>query len=287
LRLLSLLIISLCIFANSQVSAQNGWTRKAKEGYVQLTASSFSSSDYYSLSGKLLDQGSGTFNSLALSMYADFGIVDRLTAVANVPIIVLNNFSSTETVSGVGNIRLGLKYRLLKNFPLSFQAEAEIPTNDGINIANSKKPDSFGTFNQINLPTSDGEFNFWTTLVASQSTSDGKSYGTLHTSLNLRTEGFSNQIQAGVEVGHKLFDKLFLIGTLTIQETLAKKDIAGFPSFLYGEGTTFTRYKIMAMYDIIKGWKGVISYARFSDFLIAEKNIYSGPIFSFGLALEY
>jgi hypothetical protein len=113
------------------------------------------------------------------------------------------------------------------------QVDFDIPTNDGVQLANDKEPDALGFVNQINIPTSDGEFNVWTTLAISQSFNQGKTFASLYGRVNFRTESFSNQWQSGAEIRHLFFDKLYLIGKLRIQEQLSDKDNSS-ASFLYG-----------------------------------------------------
>lgn len=278
-----LLVFSFCA---AYVQAQSGWTREAKGFYVQATASYFSSNDYYTTEGRLADQGS-TFNSGGLLIYGEYGISDRFTAILDVPLVRLNSFSTTETVAGVGNIQLAIKYRLLKSFPLSLQVGLDTPSNDGENFARSNTADDFGQFNEINLPLSDGEFNVWTTLAASHGFANGKMYASAFTSINFRTESFSNQLQVGAEVGHLFFDKLYLIGKLKIQERLSSENNVQSGSFLYGEGTTFTNFGLTSMYKLTNHLNLVANYSDYSGFLVERKNIYDGGTFSLGLSLEY
>jgi len=268
-----------------RAQGQNGWVRKAKGFYSQVTLSTFSSKDYYSTDGILFNAGS-TFNSRGLLFYGEYGITDRFTAVLDLPLVMLNSFSTTETVGGVGNVKLGLKYGLFKSLPISLGVDVEIPTDDGFNFATAKEPNSLGIFEQINLPTSDGEFNFWTTLAASHSSSNGNTFGSLFASINLRTKSFSHQFQSGLEVGHLFFDKLYLIGKFKIQEKLASGSSQG-ASFLYGEGTTFTAYGLTTMYKCNNHWRIVAAFSDFTDFISAKRNIYDGFTFSLGAALEY
>ncbi|WP_321826708.1 hypothetical protein [Maribacter dokdonensis] len=268
------------------LQAQSGWTREAKGFYLQASASYFSSNNYYTTEGRLADQGSD-FRTSGLLLYGEYGISDRFTAIVDLPIVRLNSFSTTETVAGVGNIRLGVKYKLLKSFPLSLQVALDIPTNDGTNFARSNEPNAFGQFDEINLPVSDGEFNIWTTLAASHGFKNGKTYASAFSSVNFRTEGFSNQFQAGVELGHLFFNKLYLIGKLKIQERLSSENNVQSGSFLFGEGTTFTNYGITSMYKITDHFNLVAQYSDYAGFLVDRKNVYDGGTISLGVSFEY
>jgi len=282
IKFLVLLISMLHFFS---VNGQNGWVKNKNSFYAQATFSNFSSSDYYSKSGELFDSGS-TFKSSGINLYGEYGISNRLTAVLNVPAVMFNRFSSTETVSGIGSIQLGLKYGILKSFPLSISVDFDIPTGNGENFATSKETNDLGMFDQINLPISDGEFNVWTTLAASNSFLDGKLFGSAFSGFNFRTKDFSNQWKSGIEVGYLFFDKLYLIGKLNVQGKFESSE-AVVASFLFGEGTTFTSFGVTGMYNINKNLKVIASYSDFSDIIISRKNVYDGAAVSVGVALEY
>lgn len=265
-----------------QLSAQSAWVPDAKAFYLQAQVSTFSSSRYFGLNGQL-NEGT-TFNSQAFMLYGEYGLTGRLTAIADLPVFELNSFSSTETAGGVGDLKLGLKYQLIQSFPVAVQVEAEIPTDDGVNFARAKMPNDFGTFDEINLPTSDGEFNVWTTLAVSHSTKGG-TFASLFGSVNFRTQGFTNQWQSGLEIGHLFFEKFYLIGKLRVQGKLSSTDSIG-ASFLYGEGTTFTTFALNPLFKLNDHWLLVASFSGFTDWIVAKRNIYDGYTFTIGVAYE-
>lgn len=278
------LFLSIGLALSFSAQAQNGWTRTKQGVYLQASAATFSSNEYYSTSGQLFDQGS-TFRTHHLSLYGEYGISDRLTALLNLPFLQLNSFNTTETVVGIGSIRLGGKYQLMKAVPLAFQLELDVPTNDGINFASAKTPNEIGIIEQINLPTSDGEFNVWSTLVFSQSSNNGKTFGSIYATTNFRTQGYSHQWQAGLEIGHLFFDRLYLIGKIKVQDDFTDTP-RSVGSFLYGEGTTFTDAGLTGMYKLNDVWRLVASYTSNSGLIVDQRNSYQGATFSVGVAYE-
>ena len=266
--------------------AQSGWVRNKGGYFVQGSVSAFSSDKYYNVNGELQSSAAGTnFNTYAFKLYGEYGITNRLTGLLNLPLIKSNGLSTTENVYGVGDLRIGAKYQITKSIPFSFSVEAEIPTGKGENLATHKKANDLGIREQINLPTTDGEFNVWSTLALSSSTKSGKYYGSIFTSLNLRTEGLSHQLKSGVEIGSFWFDKLWVIGKLNFQESLSN-DPEPVP-FLYGEGSEFTTYAFTAIYKLNQHFDLTAEYADYAGFITSQKNIYDGASFSIGLALEY
>lgn len=271
------------LFATIWAQAQNGWVRESGGLYAQTTLSTFSSGDYYSADGRLFDEGS-TFNSQVLLLYGEYGLSSRFTGILDLPFIV-NSFSTTDAVAGLGNLRIGLKYGLIKSLPVSIRIDIEIPTDDGVKYAHAREANSLGIVERINLPTSDGEVNFWTTLAASQATADGETFASVFGRINFRTQSFSHQWQSGLEFGHLFLNKLYLIAKFKIQDRFRNDTSVG-ASFLYGEGTSFTSWGITSLYKLDDHWRIVASYAQFSDLIADTRNIYTGPVFSLGVALE-
>ena len=271
-------------FCAQYLIGQNGWTQDKGKYYTQANIAHFSSNKFYGTEGNLFDGGSD-FKSTALHVYGEYGISSRLTSTLNLPFI-FHRFSTTETVSSLGSIDLGLKYRLLKNFPLSIQADFSIPTTDGIQFAQSKVANQLGTFDEINLPTSDGEFNIWTTLAASKSTQNGNTFFGLFGAVNFRTESFSNQLKIGGEVGHLFFDKLYLIGKVNILDRIGDGESSGTASFLFGEGTSYTSFNFTTMFKLNERLMLLGSLSNVSGTFVKRRNVYSGTSFSIGVALK-
>lgn len=268
-----------------KVHGQSGWVRGEEGSYTQITVSAFSSNNFYSVEGELDDQGP-TYQQFGLQYYGEYGLNKHLTATVDFPVLLINRFSNTTTVAGTGGMRLGLKGRLLKQFPLAAQLELDIPTNGGNNIATTLEANDQGMIEQVNLPTSDGEFNLWATLAASQSLPNGKTYGSMFASLNVRTQGFSPQMKLGVELGHLFADRVYLIGKLQLQDQLTDSD-ENRDSFLFGEGTTFTYYNLSTFVKISDHARIVASVANFNDWLVARRNLYGGATYLVGVAFEY
>ena len=278
------LLLLLCLLGLIQINyAQSGWTRPQGTYYLQAQAGFFSSNDYYGTAGDHFPSDN-SFQAFQINLYGEYGIHNRLTVLLQTP-LQINSFSNTESVYGLGNIELGLKYRLLPNWPLSFAVELDIPTDDGILFASAKEPNELGIIEQINLPASDGEFNVWSTLAASQSSADGKTFGSVYTRFNFRTEDFSNQWQSGFELGRNLHERLLVIAKVRVQGRFSDMP-SSTGSFLYGEGTTFTAAGLTGMYQIADHWRLVGTYNYTGGWLIDQRNSYRGSTFSLGVAYE-
>lgn len=280
-----LVLLTLFTFLIIQTGqAQSGWTQEKGKFYGQASIAHFSSNKFYGTQGTLFDGGSD-FKSSILHLYGEYGISDRLTTILNQPLII-NRFSTTESIIGLGSVDLGLKYRLLKTFPLSLQVDFSIPTTDGIQFAKSKNTNALGEFDVINLPTSDGEFNVWTTLAASQSLKNGKTFFSVFGAINFRTESFSNQLKVGGELGHLFFDKWYLIGKINVFDRIGDGNGTTAATFLYGEGTSYTSLNLTTMYQITEKLMLVGSISNISGAITERRNVYDGTSFSIGVALK-
>lgn len=283
MQALRTLLFTCCLLSFfTYVNAQSGWTRSYDGYFIQLSASTFSSDKFYDLQG-VENQLSDAFSSENLLIYGEYGVNERATLLFNMPLVKFQRFEHTETAIGAGDIRLGFKYRLLSKLPVSVSIEAEIPT--GSDELFVQYLDVSNTEDLINLPVSDAEYNYWFTLAASKSNGSGDFYGSLYTALNIRTKGYTNQLQVGAEVGKKFADKFWLIGKLKIQEPLAESD-AGSTFFLFEEQTKYTQLGLTAFYDITDNVSLTGTYLGYSGILQGLQNVSLGPTFIFGVAIQ-
>lgn len=266
------------IIANTQ--AQSGWTKGKGEGFFQTSFSTFASKVYYTLDGERLL--TNEFRQQSIVFYGEYGVTDKFTLIANLPLQNFNGFETTETVSGFGDLRLEFKHAILKKYlPLAISIAPEIPTGKANNFAKSQVND----FEQINLPSGDGEFNLWTTLASSFSLGDIPLYGSLFGSYNFRTayEGisFSDQIMVGIEMGYHVADLVWINGRLngltSVDEVVTATD------FVRGDGSEFTSYSFGASMSIYREFHLNLNYRNVGDFIFDRKNIYSGGVFTLGV----
>lgn len=278
------LLFGLWLFVLSvNANAQSGWTKERKEGFYQLSFNRFSSEDYFTLAGDQLETNEFTQNSLVF--YGEYGFTDKLTLIANWPLQVWNGFSSTETVSGLGDLRLEFKHALLKKYlPLSISVAPEIPIGKANNFAQSKLND----FESINLPSGDGEFNVWTTLSTSFSLPNTPLYANFFGAYNFRTQyqdiEFTDQIGIGMEVGYKVANLVWINGR--INGLVSVTDVLVATDFVRGDGTEYTSYSFGAAVPVYKDISLSLNYRNYSDFLFDRKNLYSAGTFSLGVIYE-
>ena len=216
--ILSLLFVfSFPFFCHAQ------WLEKKGNGYFKLSAWSLEADQHYTNSGKIDPNATrGIFN---LNLYAKYGLSKNWNAIAYIPFYVKsyqnNRVSSItgetllkgEEFSSFGDMNLGIEYRLFKKSKYAFSTTLVlgIPSGDS-------KGGSDGSYQ-----TGDGEFNQLIRFNAGTSFSLLKQsfYAKGHLGFNNKTNNFSDEIRAGLEVGTGFFgNKLLLLARSNMVKSL-------------------------------------------------------------------
>ncbi len=275
------LFISLIPFIGE---SQSGWVKAPGEWYGQLSAAKMQSKDYFNLLGTRTP--TNQFEQKAINLYAEYGLNKKLTLISGTS-FRSNAYETTNSVTALSDFRVEVKYSLLqKKYPLAISVSSEIPLSNKTNFATANEPNGLGIREKINLATTDGEVNFWTTLALSHSFGKGKMYASAYSAYNLRTSGFTDQIKTGVEFGIQPFNRFWLNGKLNSLFSASATPNPGVP-FIRGEGTTFTAHSFGASYTFKNNLGILAEYFAFSDLISQRKNIYSAPVFSIGLFIKH
>lgn len=279
---LTFTISTLLLFTVS-LSAQSGWLKPKGVGYAQLSAASLSTGNYYNLDGDQLT--TSEYRAYGLTAYAEYGLSDKFNLLFNGPLLRRQSFVTTEATYGVGDVRIGGKYALSSgDWPVSLTVEAELPLSPKTQFARNEVQNTPGIVDQINLPASDGELNFWGTLAVSRSLS-GRSFISGFGAFNVRTRGLSHQFKAGVEVGYQFFDKLYVMGQLSAQRSIGEPERG--LSFVRGEGVSYTAAGVTLFYELDEHLNVVLAGTTYNDLIFARKNIYSGTALNVGVAYKW
>lgn len=218
------------LFAGQLVFAGGPWPQKKGGFYIKLSEWWTVFDQHYTDQG-FLDPNVTTsiFNT---TLYAEYGLSDRFTATINTPLLsrnIVNNVRSATTsevifegdaLNSFGDIDFSLKYGLTKpgaKFPISASLTLGIPTG----VAQGGLQD--------NLQTGDGEFNQILQVHAGTGFNIGNlsAYASTYIGYNNRTQGFSEELRGGLELGLGLFqNKLWLNSRLNIVESLKNGDTA-------------------------------------------------------------
>ncbi len=221
-----------CLFISlfSDSAFANGWPRQKGTGFYKLDFSFIRARSYYGPDGNIYDiNGAGTLlGNYTTAFYGEYGLSNKLTAVAYVPFLVHNTVNEgVGAITGevlqpglentaFGDVDLGIRYGLLKKGPwvLSGSLWLGIPSGDYTN------PDL--------LYTGDGEWN--QQLRIEWGYGAARWYATGYAGVNNRTKGFSEEFRYHAEAGYWLIKNTLL----------ASVKLAGIESFNNGDpsGTT-------------------------------------------------
>lgn len=272
----------------SLVFGQSGWTKKKNSYFFKLDYGFYQATDFKNLDGQ--SQKTTAFSQKSIAIYGEYGITNKFTVQTFLPIYKQNGYEETTKVSGLGDLKLEFKYALLTNkFPLALSIAPEFPTGQSNNFAERViVADGLNLVEKINLPTGDGEFNVWTTLAVSHSFAPKNLYASAYGAFNFRTKyediNFQNQVKAGVEVGYKFWDKVWLNSKITVLKSVGSKP--EFADFIRGNGTSYTGIAFGGLYEINKRFGITADYFNSNSALVAAQNVYANNIFSVGIVYQ-
>jgi protein XagA len=205
----------ICLLMGVEQTAATGWPQPKGHGFFKLDFYSVRARQFFSDDRKVYDiNGAGTvFGTYTTSLYAEYGLTPRLTAIAYVPFFVRNTVNEgVGSITGeviqpglehnnVGDIDLGVKYQLWQKnrFMLSTTLMLGLPTG------NSNHPDL--------LYTGDGEFNQFLRLDWGYGAN--RWYATGYVGINNRSKNFSEELRYFGEVGYWLLPEK-LMGSVKI-----------------------------------------------------------------------
>ncbi len=270
MKKLNLIVLVVLIF--SQLSfGQSPWTREKGKSYVQLGFSSIFFDKLADVGGKEKDLG-GDYTDVTLQAYADYGITNKLEAQLVVPFksvgYSIKNSSTSESFSGIGNVSLGLKYKLLDSkwklssglllTPKTSQYDAKSGLSTGLN-ATTALP-------YITIGTSNGKWYYYGNL----------GYGYM-------TNDYSDFMRLNAEVGYQIIEKGHLIFALDTRNVLIKEkaydnDLKQTVSF--GDRIEYNAFGLKFNYEFSKDKFGV-NAAGYGAFGI--KNAPLAPSLNVGL----
>jgi hypothetical protein len=226
--------------------AQSPWTREKNKGYVQVGFSSLQYNEFQS-DGEKVDL-SADVSDFTVQAYAEYGITKKLEAQLIVPFksvtVESKVNSNSESLSGLGNISLGLKYKL-------YDEKWKI-SSGVLYSANSIKRDA-----EIGLTTGFNAATFVPYISVGSSTGKWYYYGTI--GYGYMTKDFSDFFKATFEVGYEVIKNghlMFLIDTKNVvsKEDAFDKNPFQWPSYL--DRQTYNALGIKGNYEFKKDTYG-------------------------------
>lgn len=223
-------LLSICLLISGSLLA-GPWPQPKGKGYFKFYEWWTSFDEHYTSNGELDPNATlGLYNT---SIYAEYGLSDRLTGVINLPLFsratINTQLSGTrgnvildgDAINGLGDTDVSLRYALNKpgsTFPVAATLTLGLPLGE----------DAGGE--QGNLQTGDGEFNQMISLSSGLSLDFGgetSGYASANIGFNNRTQGFSDEFRFGLEAGVGLLDRrLWFIGRMIGSESLMNGETA-------------------------------------------------------------
>jgi len=196
--------------------AQSPWTKKKKEGYVQLSFTTIS--NYSELYGK--DKGTipREITDNTLQLYSEFGLSDKTTLIASVPLKMVKTGKlavpltvlEEESKTSLGNIQVGIKHNF-SNKKWLLTGQLTIEANTGSYNAASGLRTGYDAWSFTPLFIAGRGFDRW--------------YIQAFTGFDIRTNNYSSNYKLGGEIGYKTLDWLWIAGFLDGVASLNNGDI--------------------------------------------------------------
>lgn len=282
-----ILTVTIILFTFSVTAQHGGWTKPKGTGYYKLFQW-WQVADQHFVKGTLTDPNA-TRGTFITSIYAEYGITDRITGIAYLPLFARTYQNDQVNIigqvipgqegsfnNGIGDVNLSLKYGITK--PSSKFVTAAILTL-GIPTGESTGG-SDGSFQ-----TGDGEFNQLLTIDVSRSFKIGSlgSYGNVYGGFNNRTNRLSDEVRFGGEVGFNVKkDLLWFIAKLDVVNSLENGDAIVQSASLFGNNTEYSSVTFEGAYYLNNKVGVSLSYAT----AFAGSIIYASPSYSVGVFLD-
>ena len=278
-----LVVLSLSIW--SSVVAGGGWTKE--KGAATLFVGQFAtrSDQLFGSTGERGERGDiATISLYTTFAYLEYGITNRLTGIAYLPLFSRITLNRQVTPSGlvqgdgdeensIGDIDLGLQFRIASGDWGSFSVTGRV----GIPTGN---PTGGST---MILQTGDGEFNQMLRFDYSAGFSS-KGYFSLFSAVNNRTKGFSEEFHYGGEVGYSFHKKFTLIVKYSAIESFFNGDdevSAGAGIFSNNLETQLLNPELV--FKPQENWGLIASYTQ----ILGGKNVLARPAYKLGAFFEF
>lgn len=282
----NLALIALLFLFTSNTFAQ--WNKGKGNGYYKLSGWYLQADEHFTDTGD--KEHNLTRSQFNVSLYGEYGITDKLDVIAYVPFFTRatendeisattkQKISEGESFNSFGDIDLGFRYGIFKNdkYALSATLKLGIPTGD-------PEGGSDGSFQ-----TGDGEFNQLLQADFGTSFSLGKtpSYAKLYLGYNNRSEGFSDEIKSGLELGlNFLQNKLWVIARADFLQSTnngSLNAITASSGSIFANNIEYTSIGVEAAYYITKKLGASLNFTS----AVSGRLIYAAPSVSGGIFLD-
>jgi protein XagA len=277
-----ILILATTFLLSSMAQAGGGWTHPKGEGYLKMGYNRVKSDRFFAPDASIIDITTVGYH--ATSLYGEYGLSDRFTAIAYVPFFTRSTLNAVrfrqsgreipgDSFNSIGDIDLSLQYGFLKSE--KWVASARILL--GLPTGNPQGGDS-GI-----LQSGDGEFNQMLRLDLSRSFARNYWAG-IYAGFNNRTNNFSDEVRVGGELGKAWEGGFMAIVKLDVVQSLFNGTAdASMGGTLFSNNTEFISPALELAYRFDNGI-GVSASAAGAFFgrnILASPNLGVGIFWSF------
>jgi hypothetical protein len=280
MKKLFLLLVLGCVL--SSATAGGGWTYVKGKGFVKLSQNAILSDQLFNPDGDIIDIT--TIGYYATSVYAEYGLTDKLTAIAYVPFFTRNTLNKTQfrfsgmeipgdELNAFGDVDLSLQYGFYKSdtWVASVRVLFGLPTGE-----------VSGGETGI-LQSGDGEFNQMLRFDVSRPISE-HAWISVYAGLNNRTNDFSDEYRLGAEIGTKFWTNFLAIAKVDVVQSFFNGDAD--PSqggTIFSNNTEFISPSLEMAYEM----KNEIGFFLSAAGAFAGKNILAAPNYGLGVYKKF
>ncbi len=204
-------IIFILVFFTQINFSQSPWTKDNGAAYVQIGATSLQYNKQQ-FDGKQVDLPAD-FSDTTTQIYSEYGITDKLEAQLIIPFKIVGyktkNGNISNDLSGLGNVTLGLKYKLLNN---NWKISGGLQYSANSIIKDATKGLSTGFNSSTILP------------YISAGSSSRKWYYFGNLGYGLMDNQYSDFLKVGAEVGFNVIEKGHIMLVLDNRIIVSKED---------------------------------------------------------------
>ena len=264
----------LLLLLSFNLLAQSPWTKKKKEGYVQLSFTTIP--NYSKLYGGNMAIIPRKITDNTLQLYSEFGLSDKTTLIASVPLKMVNTGELTvpftalaeESKTSLGNIQVGVKHNFY-NKKWLLTGQLTIEANTGSSNAASGLRTGYDAWSFTPLFIAGRGFDKW--------------YIQAFTGFDIRTNNYSSNYKLGGEIGYKTLDWLWIAGFLDGVASLNNGDITftteNLTTGLYVNNQSYAGFGLKFIGEINDNFGANIGLGG----AFSGKNVAKAPAISFGV----
>lgn len=269
------LFLVLAFFVSGVVWA--GWPQPKRGGYFKLGQNGIISDAFYSPSGDITTIRTNSI--FTTSLYGEYGITDRFTAIGYIPLFVRSTLAEvrfrqsgrvepSEQLNAIGDADVGFKYGLLVNKPVVISASILL----GLPLGETS-----GGASGI-LQTGDGEFNQQLRVDVSHSFYPRPFYASAYVGVNNRTRGFSDEVRWGAEFGYTS-PKIIALAKLNVVESLFNGSDAVASNGVFSNNTEYVSPTLEVAYLFNESFGLSVS----AGYAFSGRNILASPNYGVGV----